>query len=168
MPFLGSGAKTGGEGPISLQIDNTQMMVDTSAGGPRHTAANNGLSTQNDLSSILDSAAVGKEEHLIPGAASSAGLIQDPSSNALNDNYSHSQAMREESGLVARLEKDPSALAMQKKIAQAATASVMLRQPDRSRSQSEMNENTLTLPEAVAGSPYRVNGPAQQSNQLNE
>ena len=76
--------------------------------------------------------------------------------------------MREESGLVARLAKDPSAVAMQQKIAQAATASVMLRQPDRSRSQSEMNENTLTLPEAVASSPCKVNGSAQQSNQLNE
>ena len=120
------------------------------------------------MSSILNAAAIGKEEHLIPGPTASAGLTQDPSSNALNENYSYAQAVLEESGLVARLEKDPSGrqmAAIKEKMVQAAAASVMLRQPQQSRSQSEMNENTLTLPEA---SPFKLNGAAQQSNQLNE
>ena len=62
--------------PISLQIDNTQTMVETSAGGPCPTMVNNGgISTQNDLSSILNLAAIGKDEHVVPGTNSSAGLI---------------------------------------------------------------------------------------------
>lgn len=85
MPLLSTGKTAAGAGggentnnyPVSLQIDNTQTMAgETTTGGARNNIANKagagaaGLSTtQNDLSSILDSATA-HHHHIVPGTSS--------------------------------------------------------------------------------------------------
>ena len=98
MPYLSSGGKNGENNyPVSLQIDNTQTMGgETTTGGARNNMAIKGgaglSTTQNDLSSILDSAAA---THIVPGTnSSSTDIVQFPpcpkaaTGNSATDDYS--------------------------------------------------------------------------------
>ena len=86
---------TGQNNPISLQIDNTQFGETSTGDKNRLPLTNNGASTQNELSYIIDTTGPIKETFRVPSTTNIPSTKDDMLSSPTperNDNYSYTQA----------------------------------------------------------------------------